>query len=101
MDTMWTCADKMWTDADDKYRQDQYLLHAKSNGMVQYRTVRRQSGEQAQYFEAIHLTRLKLIFWALQTTVDKRCRQMRTVSNNEEKCRQTREKCGQTADLPE
>ena len=59
-------------------------------------------------FEAIKLALLsvwmiqqELTFWTLQTTADKRCGQVQTVHNNAEKCRQTPEKCGQTADMLE
>ena len=99
---------KMWTDADNKGGQHRDPLHAKSNGMVQYSMVHLWSGKPARYFEAIKLALLsvwmigqELIFWTLQTTADKRCGQMRTVRNNAEKCRQTAEKYGQTADMRE
>jgi hypothetical protein len=36
---MWTHADKMWTDADNKCWQHRDPLHAKGNGMVLYCTV--------------------------------------------------------------
>ena len=115
---MWTHADKMWTDADcpqkcgqmQTINADSTETHSMQRAMVwycPYRTVHLRSGEQARYFEVIKLLRFvwmiwqELIFWTLQTTMDKRCGQMRTVRNNAGKCRQTAEKCRQTADMRE
>jgi len=48
---------KMWTDADNKYRQHRHQHHAKSNQWeeVSYGMVHLRSGEPAQYFEMIKL----------------------------------------------
>ena len=117
---MWTHADKMWTDADCPQKCGQMrtinadITETRSmlRAMVWYCTVRYRtppSGERVRYFEVIKLAlvsvwmiRQELIFWTRQTkNADKRCGQMRTFRNNAEKCRQTTEICGQTADMRE
>ena len=111
---MWTHEDTMWTDADclqkcgqmQTINADSTETRSMLRAMVRYGTplISRASAIFWDDYvgRAFHVNdRARMIFWALRTTADKWCGQMRTVWNNAEKCRQTAEKCGQTADMRE